>query len=147
MIYSLAERKARQVTDGMSDAGNPVFDRNGRYLYFTASTDVGPVMASSMGSFRVPTASAGYLIVLRKDLKSPLAPQSDEEKVKASGKPIAEECKEERDAAQEGVKDAKGDKGEVAGGGARPAEPVKPVSPGSTSASSPCRSPSGTTPG
>ena len=40
-LYSLAQGKAFQVTDGMSDALYPVFDRNGKYLYFTASTDVG----------------------------------------------------------------------------------------------------------
>ena len=41
-VYSLDTRKATQVTDGMSDALYPVFDKNGKYLYFTASTDVGP---------------------------------------------------------------------------------------------------------
>ena len=29
------------TADGLSDAAYAVFDRNGRYLYFTASTDVG----------------------------------------------------------------------------------------------------------
>lgn len=72
--------KPHQVTDGMSDAAFPAFDRNGRYLYFVASTDIGPVLASSMGSFRLPVTRNGYLIVLNKDLKSPLSPQSDEEK-------------------------------------------------------------------
>ena len=33
-LYSLADAKSTQVTDGMSDAENPVFDRNGKYLYF-----------------------------------------------------------------------------------------------------------------
>ena len=37
----IEQKKAFQVTDGMSDARYPVFDRNGKYLYFTASTDVG----------------------------------------------------------------------------------------------------------
>ena len=78
-IYSVAQRAAHQVTDGLSDAAYAVFDRNGRYLYFTASTDVGPVWASSMAGFRVPVTRSGYLIVLRKTDKSPLAPQTDEE--------------------------------------------------------------------
>ena len=34
-----------QVTDGMSDAFSPVFDRNGKFLYFLASTDDGPSKA------------------------------------------------------------------------------------------------------
>jgi tricorn protease len=79
-IYGLETKAARQVTDGMSDAAFAAFDPTGRYLYFTASTDVGPVLASSMAGFKVPVTRSGYLIVLNKDLKSPLAPQSDEEK-------------------------------------------------------------------
>ena len=116
LIYSLVERRAHQVTDGLSDAGNPAFDKNGRYLYFTASTDVGPVVASSMAGFRVPTTSAGYVVVLRKDLKSPLAPQSDEEKARP-GKPGegADECKDERADDDAGTKkDAKAPRPEPA---------------------------------
>ena len=40
-LYSLADGKSTQVTDGLSDATNPVFDRDGKYLYFTASTNSG----------------------------------------------------------------------------------------------------------
>ena len=41
-IYSLESGKSTQITDGMSDARIPVFDRDGQYLYFTASTNYGP---------------------------------------------------------------------------------------------------------
>ena len=34
-IYSLESGKSTQITDGMSDARSPVFDRDGQYLYFT----------------------------------------------------------------------------------------------------------------
>lgn len=81
-VYGLEDKTNHQVTDGMSDAGFANFDKNGKYLYFTASTDVGPVLASSMAGYKVPVTRNGYLIVLNKDLKSPLAPQSDEEVVK-----------------------------------------------------------------
>ena len=30
-----------QITDGMSDARSPDWDKSGKYLYFTASTDLG----------------------------------------------------------------------------------------------------------
>ena len=39
-VYSLEQGKSFQITDGMSDALYPAFDKNGKYLYFTASTDV-----------------------------------------------------------------------------------------------------------
>ena len=106
-IYGLGDKAPHQVTDGMSDAAFANFDRNGRYLYFTASTDVGPALASSMGAFKVPVTRSGYLIVLDKNLKSPLAPQSDEETVKsdksdkeieAAEKTLKDECSAEEQA-------------------------------------------------
>ena len=79
-IYGLEGKNTHQVTDGLSDAAFLAFDRDGKYLYFTASTDVGPALASSMGAYKLPVTRSGYVIVLSKELKSPLAPQSDEEK-------------------------------------------------------------------
>ncbi len=82
-IYGLDDKTTHQVTDGLSDADSAAFDKNGKYLYFFASTDDGPAIASSMGAYKVPVTSGVYVVVLRKDLKSPLAPLSDEEKVAA----------------------------------------------------------------
>jgi tricorn protease len=73
--------KSSQITDGMSDARSPQFDRAGKYLYFTASTDAGPAMGGiEMSNFNYPTTRSVYLAVLDKDLPSPLLPESDEEK-------------------------------------------------------------------
>lgn len=78
-LYSLETGKSQRVTDGMSDSFSPVFDRSGKYLYLLSSTDTGPTMDSSMDSFNRPVTSSVYIVVLRKDLPSPLAPESDEE--------------------------------------------------------------------
>ena len=40
-LYSLEQDKSFQVTDGLSDVSEPVFDASGKYLYFLASTDAG----------------------------------------------------------------------------------------------------------
>ena len=40
-VYSLDDHKITQITDGMSDGLYPGFDKNGKYLYFTASTNTG----------------------------------------------------------------------------------------------------------
>ncbi len=81
-VYSLETGKASQITDGMSDARYPAFDRSGKYLYFTASTNLGPSIsfADLSGIANQPTRNV-YAIVLRSDIPSPLAPESDEEKV------------------------------------------------------------------
>jgi len=80
-VYSLADAKSTQVTDGMSDCRNPVFDKDGKYLYFTASTDSGPSLEPDIHSFSRPVSRSIYVAVLRKNTASPLAPESDDEKV------------------------------------------------------------------
>ena len=83
-MYSLEQKKTSQVTDGMSDARFPRFDRNGKYLYFTASTDTGLATAGlDMSSDERRVSRSVYVAVLSKDEESPLAPESDEEGKKA----------------------------------------------------------------
>src|SRR6185295_3695056 len=80
-VYSLETRKSSQVTDGLSDARFASFDKNGKYLYFTASTDVGPTTGwLDMSSYGHLVSRSAYVLVLSKSEPSPLAPQSDEEK-------------------------------------------------------------------
>ena len=80
-VYSLADGKSTQVTDGMSDARFPAFDRDGQYLYFTASTNYGPTSSGlDMNSDLHEVTRSVYLIVLPNDVTSPLTPESDEEK-------------------------------------------------------------------
>jgi tricorn protease len=80
-LYSLDQDKSFEVTDGLSAVSDPVFDRGGKYLYFFGSTNEGPVrdwFAQSSEDMRATRAI--YMLVLRKDLPSPLAKESDEEK-------------------------------------------------------------------
>lgn len=81
-LYSLETGKATQITDGLSDARFPAFDKDGNYLYFAASTNAGPTVGwIDMTSFDHPVTRSLYLVVLRSDRPSPLAPLSDEEKI------------------------------------------------------------------
>jgi tricorn protease len=80
-VHSLASGRTTQVTDGMSDCLYPVFDANGKYLYFTASTDTGLSTGwLDMTSNAHPVTRHVYVAVLLKGEPSPLAPQSDEDK-------------------------------------------------------------------
>lgn len=86
-IYSLEEGRSHGVTEGLSDVGEPVFDASGKYLYFSASTDAGPVRQwFSLSSTGARLTGSLYLAVLRDDLPSPLARESDEEKGWDGGK-------------------------------------------------------------
>jgi tricorn protease len=80
-LYSLAEGKSTQVTDGLSDATNPVFDKDGKYLFFTASTNSGESLGLDIHAVEATATSSIYLAVLDKTQPSPFAPESDEEKV------------------------------------------------------------------
>ena len=83
-VYSLATGKSTQVTDGLSDTRYAVWDKNGKWLYFTASTNSGPTTAwLDMSSEGHAVTRGVYVAVLAKDLPSPLAPESDEEKAAA----------------------------------------------------------------
>ena len=102
-LYSIASTKATQITDGMSNVTNPIFDQSGKYLYFTASTDIGPAIDGfGLGSLNRTTTASVYVAVLSKDEPSPIPPESDDEK-HASGedkKPAAtDKSDEKKDAA------------------------------------------------
>ncbi|HEY6328494.1 MAG TPA: PDZ domain-containing protein [Blastocatellia bacterium] len=87
-IYSVEDGKTHQVTDGLGDARNPEFDKSGKYLYFTGSTDIGPAVSGfDMTSYPFRPSRSIYICVLSKDLPSPIAPESDEEKVQADKAP------------------------------------------------------------
>jgi tricorn protease len=97
VLYSLVDHKAHALTDGRSDVSSARFDRGGKYVYFIAGTGVGLGAGwLDMSSLGHSQGSSIYVVVLRKDLTSPLEPESDEE----SGSPEAAPA----DSAQAGKK-------------------------------------------
>lgn len=85
-VYSVESGKTTQVTDGLSHAKSPIFDRDGKHLYFFASTNAGQSLSwLDMSSMTNPNVTSSvYCVVLRKDLPNPLQPESDEEGAKAA---------------------------------------------------------------
>jgi tricorn protease len=83
-FYSLESGQSTQITDGMSDARYPSFDREGQYFYFTASTNYGPgAHPLDMTSDEHQITRSVYALVLSADVVSPLTKESDEEKPSA----------------------------------------------------------------
>lgn len=80
-LYSTASGKSTQITDGLANAKNPIFDRDGKHLVFYASTNTGQGTSwLDLSSYNAPNSTSSvYAVVLRKDLPNPLQPQSDEE--------------------------------------------------------------------
>ncbi len=80
-VYSLDQDKSTQITDGLSDVTEPVFDASGKYLYMFASTNAGPLRQwFDLSILDMRATQSIYVAVLRQDLPNPLAKESDEEK-------------------------------------------------------------------
>ena len=91
-----------------------MFDRDGQYLYFTASTNYAPTTSGlDMSSDEHDVTSSIYLAVLPNNIASPLAPESDEE---GAPRPAAE-----------GGRGGRGGNGGAGGAAALPETPPKPV--------------------
>ena len=103
-LYSIDQQKSFALTDGLSDASDPIFDRGNKYLYFFASTDAGPVINwFDQSNADMRSTNSIYLVTLQKETISPFARESDEEKVStgSGGKEPADTAKTKKDAGAE----------------------------------------------
>jgi tricorn protease len=92
-LYSAASGKSTQITDAMSDVRSPAFDRGGKYLYFTESTNYGTSTSGlDMSSDAFNVTRSVYGLALAADAASPVAPQNEDEK-----KPDAKDKKDSGD--------------------------------------------------
>jgi len=89
-LYSLSDGKNAQVTTGMTNSYNPIFDPDGRYLYFLSDRDFNEVVGNVDFEFANPKTTRIYVVTLRKDEPSPFPPQSDEVEIKKTPSPEAE---------------------------------------------------------
>lgn len=102
-LYSVESGKSTQVTDAMSDVRSPAFDRGGKYLYFTESTNYGIATSSlDMSSDEFEVTRFIYGLALAADTPSPIAPQSEDEKTPGERK---KEADKEKDKKESGDKD------------------------------------------
>jgi tricorn protease len=82
-VWSPKTKTVHDLTNMFADAFSPAFDRNGKNLYFLASTEValGSGWANTSAMMARPEYEA-YVINLNKNDESPFKPKSDEEEVK-----------------------------------------------------------------
>ncbi|MBL8524464.1 MAG: PD40 domain-containing protein [Betaproteobacteria bacterium] len=128
-VYSVEQDKSYSITDGLSDVTQPVFDKNGKYIYFFASTNAGP----SNNWFSLENADNRvtrgiWLAVLRRDTPSPLVKESDEEK--SGAKPADAKDGDKKEPPKDDKKDAGKEekKDDAAKAPPKPATPpVEPV--------------------
>ncbi len=97
-LYDIQNRKVHRVTDGMTNDTQPVFDPEGKHLYFVSGRDLNPKLGNFEMSYIYEKTDRVYLLTLQADSLSPLSPRSDEEESgKAakddSGKSVGKEDK------------------------------------------------------
>ncbi len=89
-LHSIKDGTSHQVTEGLAEVTEPVFDASGKYLYFVASTNAGPVKQwFDLSSQDSQATGSIYMAVLDADTPSPLLRESDEEKVE-NDEPVEE---------------------------------------------------------
>ncbi|HMH05250.1 MAG TPA: hypothetical protein VK579_01090, partial [Terriglobales bacterium] len=77
-LYSIADSKITPVTTSMTNSFAPVFDPDGKYLYFLSDRDFNEVLGNVDFEFANPKTTRIYVVTLRKDETSPFVPLSDE---------------------------------------------------------------------
>lgn len=77
-IWSVKEKKLRRITGPYFNESEPVWDPNGDYLYYFADRQFAPQIGSLEWNYVVDRETGIYALALRKDVKHPFPPQSDE---------------------------------------------------------------------
>jgi tricorn protease len=107
-LYSVDTGQSTQVTNEIADSRFPAFDRDGKYLYFTASTNEGATEDGlDMTSDLYQVTSHIYALVLAANQASPIAPELDDEKPAEKEETKKEEGKKEGGEAKEPKSDEK----------------------------------------
>ncbi len=77
-LFSLKEKKIYRASDDFTDDREPVFDPEGRFLYFFSKRDFNAVLGNFDPSFTYNQMTRIYVVTLQADSLSPFAPQTDE---------------------------------------------------------------------
>jgi tricorn protease len=78
-LYDCKSNVLHQVTSGFYDDDLPVFDPDGKYLFFRTGRHFAPDYSSLDGTWIYANSQVLAAVPLRKDVLSPLAPRNDEE--------------------------------------------------------------------
>ena len=79
-VWGLGDRVLHQVTDALAGSYEPVFDRDGKYLFFLSDREYHPQISSLEWDFAGNRTTGIFALALRKDVPPPFPPQSDEVK-------------------------------------------------------------------
>ncbi|HVS21762.1 MAG TPA: S41 family peptidase [Pyrinomonadaceae bacterium] len=77
-VWSATDGQIHRVTSEMFNAVNPAWDPQGNYLYFISDHEFAPQISQTEFNFATNRMAYIYAMALRKDVKHPFPPESDE---------------------------------------------------------------------
>ena len=77
-IWSAADGQVRRVTDEFFNSYNPAWDPQGNYLYYLSDREFAPQLSNVEFNYATNRPTYIYAVSLRKNVKHPFPPESDE---------------------------------------------------------------------
>jgi tricorn protease len=96
-LYSLDAKKTTKISNGFYNDTNPVFDPEGKYIFFLSQRYFFPSTGQLDQRFSYYSTDGVFALTLKNDEASPFSPQSDEEKA-STEKEKAKNAKDQKDA-------------------------------------------------
>jgi len=95
-VWSMADGQSRRVTGELWSEYEPVFSRDGQYLYYLSEREFAPQLSQIEWNFASNRWTGVFALALRKDVPHPLPPEND-----AVEQPKAEDAKTAADGASD----------------------------------------------
>jgi tricorn protease len=77
-IWNGADGQLHRITDGVFNSFGPAWDPEGNYLYYLSDREYAPLISSIEFNYAANRTTSIYALALRKDVKAPFPPESDE---------------------------------------------------------------------
>ena len=106
-LFDTASGERHQVTSGYYSDVQPVFDTDGKYLYYLSNRTLEPIYSDMDATWVYPNTTTIVAVPLRLDVPSPLAPRNDEEEAEEKNNNDNDDKEKDDDAKGEG--DPEGD--------------------------------------
>jgi tricorn protease len=86
-VWSAGDGQVRRVTEDNFNSYNPAWDPQGNYLYFLSDREFAPQLSSVEFNYATNRQTYIYAMALRKDVKHPFPPESDEVTIAKTDEP------------------------------------------------------------
>jgi len=97
-IYNIETKQNHHVTADFFNCGNPTFDREGKYFFFTSNRSFNRPQYEDLGTTWIYSQTEKiYVVTLNVEDPSPFAPLNDEETIEAEKKDEPKDKKDKKD--------------------------------------------------